>query len=148
MSDIKLIQLIGDIDDDSMQDFGWMLAEDGFEKISEYAYGIGPNKHLIFKDIEDKGGRDESNFIKRAHRANLKVHPWTFRNEKKYFNNDYFESMEQEVIFLFHLGVDGVFTDNPDVVLNARSKFLQGQANPFLKHEIVSQFTEAEGKEN
>jgi len=65
----------------------------GLERIAEFADGIGPDRRLVEEDPA---------LVERAHAAGLTVTPWTFRDRG------------DMVHFVCHLGVDGLFTDNPD----------------------------------
>jgi glycerophosphoryl diester phosphodiesterase len=78
----------------------------GLEGIAGYAVGIGPDKRLI-----------ESNprLVEWAHDLGLLVHPWTFRADSLPRG---YGSLEEELArFLFDYGVDGVFTDHPDIAV-------------------------------
>jgi len=85
-----------------------MLTESGLDEIKSFANGIGPSKTLIESDPE---------VVKRAQDRGLKVHPYTFRAdnypEKKY--ESYAAELEQ---FFERYGVDGLFTDFPDVTVH------------------------------
>ena len=63
-------------------------------RIISYADGIGPEKNLVDK-----------NLIEEAQRNNLVVHPWTVNDRSE---------MEK----LLDLGVDGMFTNYPDVLIS------------------------------
>ncbi len=91
---LPMIQLISD---------NAMLEELGFEKIAQYAQGIGPEKKCIEKD---------PSLVARAHESGLKVHPYTFRKE---FVPKPYQSVEEELdAFLFKYDIDGGFIDQPD----------------------------------
>lgn len=78
------------------------LNETGLRKAKIFATGIGPNKALI-------DGRPE--LIRMAHSLGLTVTPWTFRSSAI----GRFKTVQEEMrYFLYDLGVDEVFTDNPD----------------------------------
>jgi alkaline phosphatase D len=62
--------------------------------IESYANGIGPEKVLV-----------DENLIREAHKHKLVVHPWTVNDRSE---------MEK----LLDLGVDGMFTNYPDVLLS------------------------------
>ncbi|MEP7342356.1 MAG: glycerophosphodiester phosphodiesterase family protein [Acidobacteriota bacterium] len=79
----------------------WLTA-DGLKKAKAFADGIGPNKILIDR---------EPQIVKWAHAAGLTVTPYTFRSSAPGKFKDVREEMRH---FLFELGVDAVFTDNPD----------------------------------
>lgn len=79
----------------------WLSAE-GLNKVKAFANGIGPSKLLI--DREPK-------LVEWAHAAGLTVTPYTFRSA----GTGKFKDVREEMThFLFTLGVDAVFTDNPD----------------------------------
>ena len=80
----------------------WLTAE-GLAEIGEFASGIGPTKRLLI---------EHPDAVDLAHQAGLTVIPWTFRAAAP----GGFATVEEEMVhFLFGLGVDGLFTDNPDL---------------------------------
>ena len=80
----------------------WLTAE-GLAEIGEFATGIGPTKSLLL---------EHPDAVDMAHQAGLTVIPWTFSAR----NPGGFATVEEEMAhFLFGLGVDGLFTDNPDL---------------------------------
>jgi glycerophosphoryl diester phosphodiesterase len=79
----------------------WLSIE-GMKRVKEFADGIGPAKGLIDR---------EPLIVKWAHDAGLSVTPYTFRSSSTGRFKDVREEMEH---FLYKLGVDSVFTDNPD----------------------------------
>jgi glycerophosphoryl diester phosphodiesterase len=78
---------------------------DSAEKVREiatWATGLAPNKAIVEKHPE---------VVAWAHAAGLTVTPWTFRSS----NTGSFASVREEMAhFLYKLGVDALFTDNPD----------------------------------
>ncbi len=80
---------------------GWLKPE-GLREAKKFAQGIGPSKALV-----------ESNpqVIKWAHDLGLTVTPYTFRSSGTGKFKDVREEMRH---YLFTLGVDALFTDNPD----------------------------------
>ena len=60
-----------------------------------------------------------------AHRAGLRVHPYTFRDEPTFLAADYKLDPIQAYLQFFELGVDGVFSDNAISALRARQAFVQ-----------------------
>lgn len=73
--------------------------------------GIGPDKHLLLSP----DGKD-SGLVAQAHEQGLAVHPWTHRADQLPPGI----SSGQELARLFALGIDGLFTDFTDLVLQAR----------------------------
>ncbi|HEX6211558.1 MAG TPA: glycerophosphodiester phosphodiesterase family protein [Methylomirabilota bacterium] len=80
----------------------WMTAE-GLDAVKAFATGIGPAKALI--DIDPA-------LVTRAHERGLTVIPYTFRARATGRFPDATTEMRH---FLFEYGVDGLFTDNPDL---------------------------------
>ena len=75
------------------------------EAIAAYADAIGPAKQLV-----------DASVVEAAHSAGLQVHPYTFRREAQ-FLLDGDASMEAELERFLAWGVDGVFTDHPDLAV-------------------------------
>jgi glycerophosphoryl diester phosphodiesterase len=70
--------------------------------IAKWATGLGPNKAVLLK---------RPAIVEWAHAEDLSVTPWTFRSS----GTGTFASVREEMAhFLYTLGVDAVFTDNPD----------------------------------
>ena len=64
----------------------------------------------------EKNGLDAPDAVGRAHDHDLTVIPWTFRAT----DPGAFESVMDEMAhYLCNLGVDGLFTDNPDMFASA-----------------------------
>ena len=80
------------------------LTEEGLREIARFATGIGPAKRLL-------DGRPD--VVQMAHSAGLTVTPYTFTTRAPV--DARFGTVTNEMrYFLFDLGVDAVFTDNPD----------------------------------
>lgn len=78
------------------------LTETGMRQAARFASGIGPNKNLIMQNPD---------IVKLAHDAGLSVTPYTFRSA----NTGRFRDVREEMRhYLYDLGVDALFTDNPD----------------------------------
>jgi glycerophosphoryl diester phosphodiesterase len=56
-----------------------------------------------------------TDLVTRAHAAGLLVHIWTIRVDKEFLPSGYHGNPEAEFEQFRQLGVDGVFTDFPDV---------------------------------
>jgi glycerophosphoryl diester phosphodiesterase len=86
---------------DARGDTEW-LTDDGLKKVAAFATGIGPSKVLIDKD---------PTLVSRAKARGLSVIPYTFRSSA----TGRFPTVRDEMAhFLNVIGVDGLFTDNPD----------------------------------
>ena len=79
------------------------LTREGLTEVGEFATGIGPAKNLL---------REDGGLVNRAQELGLTVIPWTFRASSP---GD-FPTVEAEMTYyLDELGVDGLFTNNPDL---------------------------------
>jgi glycerophosphoryl diester phosphodiesterase len=98
------------------------LDAEGLLFIDDYANGIGANTNLL---IPLAGGRlgTPTSLIADAHSLGLEVHAWTFRAENIFLPNEFdsgsdpaaFGDMEGQIRAFTALGLDGFFTDHPDL---------------------------------
>lgn len=84
------------------------LSPEGMAGIVDFADGIGPAKTMIERQRELVGWAQE---------AGLLVHPYTFRADQT--PSRYGSPVEEIRSHLFGFGVNGVFTDHPDVARGA-----------------------------
>jgi glycerophosphoryl diester phosphodiesterase len=94
-----------------------LVAGDGLKAIAAYADGVGPEKRLLVPVAADGALGQPTDFVARAHAAGLFVHVWTVRIDKPFLPAGYQGRAEAEFEQLRSLGVDGVFTDFPDVAV-------------------------------
>lgn len=97
-----------------------LATPEGLAWIAKYAAGIGPNKRLIVPVDHDRQLRAPTSLVDDAHRAGLLVHTWTLRSDPEFLVAGYQGKPEREVEQLYGLGVDGVFSDFPEVAVRAR----------------------------
>jgi glycerophosphoryl diester phosphodiesterase len=71
--------------------------------LAKFATGIAPEKFVIARHPE---------MVARAHAAGLSVTSWTFRSDEK---TDYPSVAAEMSHFLYDLGIDALFTNNPDL---------------------------------
>ena len=91
---------------------------------------MGPSKNYIVPRDADGRSLPPTSFVRDAHAAGLQVHPYTFRRENQFLPLELRSSadpngigdLEAEIRQFFALGVDGVFTDNPDIGVAARRR--------------------------
>jgi glycerophosphoryl diester phosphodiesterase len=107
----------------------------GLAELAAHVQGIGPSKRLIVpRDADDQRGSPTA-LVGDAHRAGLLVHPWTFRRENVFLPEElrrgdpaspaYLRAvgdLPAEVRQFCQLGVDGLFSDNPDLAVATRDK--------------------------
>lgn len=85
------------------------------QRVREYADGIGPALSHLLLAREPDGTLRTSSLVEAAHQLQLKVHPWTIRADDL---PQEVESLEELHRVLFtQLGVDGAFSDFPDLTL-------------------------------
>jgi glycerophosphoryl diester phosphodiesterase len=108
--------------------YGQMATAAGLRQIATYADGVGPWKNYIVPRTADNHSGQPTSFVRDAHAAGLLVHPYTFRNENTFLpvewqrgtNPSDYGDVFSEYRQFFGLGVDGVFSDNPDTAIAAR----------------------------
>jgi glycerophosphoryl diester phosphodiesterase len=112
----------------------------GLAEIATYADGVGVNKNLIVpRDAQNRLGAP-TRLVRNAHRADLTVHAWTFRRENSFLPEDFRAGnpaspvyqgatgdFPAELRLFYRLGVDGVFSDNPDVAVAVRAQRFGGR---------------------
>ncbi|MXG88541.1 esterase-like activity of phytase family protein [Nocardioides flavescens] len=95
----------------------------GLQAIGRYADGIGPCKDLVIP--RDASGRllQPTDVVRDAHRADLVVHPFTFRKENQFLPLQYRRGTDPnatgdlagELRAFLAAGIDGFFTDDPAI---------------------------------
>jgi glycerophosphoryl diester phosphodiesterase len=105
-----------------------MATPAGLRAVARYADIAGPSKDYIVPRDASGASLPPTSFVTDAHAAGLDVVPYTFRNENQYLPlelrsstdpNAYGNAIAEYEQF-FALGVDGVFSDNPDTAQIAR----------------------------
>jgi glycerophosphoryl diester phosphodiesterase len=127
ITDLPLVQLINDsgkpydfIINHDPRTYTDLLSPRELGEIAKYAQAIGVNKNLLIP--RDNYGKllSPTSLIIDAHTANLQVHAWTFRNEDFFLPLDCQGNPEKEYEIFFKLGVNGVFSDYPDIALKMK----------------------------
>jgi glycerophosphoryl diester phosphodiesterase len=117
-----------------------LATPEGLAEIATYADGIGVNKDLIVpRDAQNRLGTP-TRLVRDAHQAGLIVHGWTFRRENSFLPEDFRAGNPASPVYLaatgdfpaelrlfYGLGIDGVFSDNPDVAVAVRAKEFGGR---------------------
>ena len=107
------------------------LTPAGLAELSTYVDGIGPDKNQVIPRNADGTLGTPSTLVRDAHAAGLKVIPYTFRAENQFLPvdyrvgtnpNDYGRAIDEQITFL-RTGIDGLFTDQPDIGVLARALF-------------------------
>jgi glycerophosphoryl diester phosphodiesterase len=140
MTNVQLVQLI----DATGKPYDFVVSGDprtyadlvtpaGLAEIATYAEGIGPNKNLIVPRDAQNRLTSPTTLVQDAHQAGLLLHPWTFRRENTFLPEDFRQGNPASPVYLqatgdfpaelrlfYKLGVDGLFSDNPDVAVAVR----------------------------
>ena len=115
--DVKLVQLMGN--DELYND---IITAKGLKALATYADGIGPSIYLITTSEDNGATYQVTDLVKDAHAAGLDVHPYTFRRES-FAVPPYAGDLNGLLdIFFNKIGVDGVFSDFPDLAVKFRDK--------------------------
>ena len=106
----------------------------GLAWIATYASGIGANKNLIIPRNAATGFLlAPTTLVSDAHAAGLIVHGWTFRAENTFLPADFrigsdpaaHGDLAAEIRTFLATGMDGFFTDHPDVGVAARNALVE-----------------------
>jgi len=134
VTDIRLIQLVHDQHSPADRpNFSpkEMVSSNGLKNIAKYADGIGVAKSLVIdRNIIGRLAKP-SDVVKNAHANDLLVHVWTFRAENYFLPEGMKSSMDprewgdlaSEVRAYRDAGVDGFFSDHPELVLEAFNEY-------------------------
>ncbi len=95
----------------------------GLREVASYTDGVGLCKDVVIpRRPDDSLGRPTA-VVRNAHRVGLEVHAWTFRRENVFLPADFRSSADPngigdllaEIRTFLAAGIDGYFTDNPDL---------------------------------
>ena len=129
MTKVRLIQLVdgeGAPADGAAPSYAAIVSPAGLKAVATYAWGLGPNKGMLFAGDTPT----PTTLVADAHAAGLRVHPWTYRAEN-YFLPSRFRSginprghgdVAAEISAALRLGIDGFFTDFPDIGVKMRDE--------------------------
>ncbi len=104
-----------------------LLTPAGLREVASYASAVGLHKNLVLP----RGAR----LVEAAHRAGLRVHVWTVRDENRFLAEAYRVGTDPDargdsvaqIRALLDAGVDGLFTDQTDTAVEARRQWLESR---------------------
>jgi len=104
----------------------------GLREIASYADGIGAHKNLIIPRTSEGTLGQPTTLVADAHANGLVVHGWTFRAENPFLPTNLREGVDPaahgdvltEMRLFLETGMDGFFTDHPDLGATARDVFV------------------------
>jgi len=132
---VPLVQLLSSagapfdlVDSGSTTTYADLSTAAGLREIARYADGVGPSKDQIVPRTSTGASGTPTSFVNDAHAAGLVVHPYTFRAENAFLplelrsstNPADYGDLFSEIAQFFGLGVDGLFSDNPDIAVEVR----------------------------
>jgi glycerophosphoryl diester phosphodiesterase len=144
ITDIRLIQLLSGtgapfdfVASGSTKTYADLITPAGLKDVARYAYGIGPDKSMVIPRLSDGRLGTPTALVQNAHKAGLKVHPYTFRVENSFLPLEFRSSTDPtglgdlagEITAFLNTGIDGFFTDNANLGVQARDAFVEAQAD-------------------
>jgi len=100
--------------------FADLIEPAGLREISTYAQVLAPHKDLVIPRTADGSLGEPTRLVDLAHRAGLSVQLWTFRAERRFLPTGL--DLAGELARFATTGVDGVFSDHPDIAVAAVTK--------------------------
>ena len=99
-----------------------LASKEGLDFINDYADGVGANTNLMIPVVAGQLGTPTT-LVDDAHDRGLAVHGWTFRAENAFLPSQFdigsdpasFGDMAGQIHAFLQLGMDGFFTDQPDL---------------------------------
>lgn len=111
---LKLVQLIGENSwAESDTDYDKLKTAGGLRQVASTVDCVGPWLTQLYSLAEIDGHPVSTGFVKAAHDAGLTVHPYTFRADGLPPGFDSYGELVRW--FWQELGIDGLFTDFPDL---------------------------------
>ena len=133
LTDLPLVQLLWIVGQPYDQEaaggdltYEQMGTPDGLADIAEYADGVGPEKYFYIIPRNEDGSislENATTFVDDAHDVDLMVHPFTFRAENQFLPTNFqigddptaIGDSVGEIRMFLETGIDGFFTDQPDI---------------------------------
>jgi glycerophosphoryl diester phosphodiesterase len=108
--------------------YGEMATPQGLRRIAKYAQIVSPDKSFIVPRDANEVSQPPTRFVHDAHAAGLQVVPYTFRAENTFLPAELrigtaptdYGNFKAELDQFTRLGIDGLFTDNPDIAKAVR----------------------------
>ena len=105
-----------------------LITAKGLQQTAEYADAIGVDKSMVIPRDSNNALLNPTSLVSDAHAANLEVHVWTLRAENYFLPKDFQTgsepekqgSLNVEIARFLATGIDGFFTDHPDIGVKTR----------------------------
>lgn len=110
-----------------------LVTSEGLRFVAKYANGVGLNKDLVIPRMSDGTLGTPTTVVATAHKQRLIVHVWTLRAENNFLPTNLrlgtdpttLGDMAAEARAFLNAGVDGYFTDHPNIGVLARNGSLR-----------------------
>jgi len=112
---LKLVQLVG-----VEAEYAELVSREGLARVARYADALGPHLSQLVTIDEAHAVVQPSDLAREARRAGLKLHPYTFRRDELPAWAVGFEELLS--LFITEVGVDGFFSDQPDIAVAVRDR--------------------------
>lgn len=113
-----------------------LLKPASLARLARSVDGISPEKVQIIPRTSAGTLGKPTSLVADAHKARLKVIPWTFRNENTFLPKEYrvgtkdsqYGRGRDEIVTYLKTGIDGFFTDQPDTGYQAREQLRRSKS--------------------
>lgn len=137
-TDLPLVQLVEDLGQpfdllsrSDPRSYADIVTAAGLAEVAQYADAVGVHKHLVCAPQADGRLGAPSALVTDAHAVGVRVHVWTLRGENAFLPPALQRGTEEsargdlaaETQTYLDAGVDGFFTDHPDVGVQVRNRF-------------------------
>ncbi|MBC7723828.1 MAG: glycerophosphodiester phosphodiesterase [Burkholderiaceae bacterium] len=145
---IYLIEADGFPADDPLTSYASSRTDVGLRGLSERVDGISVDKKLLL-ETDDSGTLRVTDLVDRAHAVGLVIFCWTLRAENRFLSPQHrvggtdwdIGDWPAEFALILHSGIDGVFSDHPDLVIEVRDTIAARRAS-----EVVAAIAAASGE--
>jgi glycerophosphoryl diester phosphodiesterase len=111
--------------------YAQMVTPAGLRGIAKYADAVAPNTNWVIPRDAAGASQAPTGFVRDAHRVGLPVVVWTFRRENSFLPTERRNGadpatpgdLQGYITQFLRLGVDAVFSDNPDIAVAATTAF-------------------------
>ncbi|MET0866272.1 MAG: glycerophosphodiester phosphodiesterase [Nakamurella sp.] len=115
--------------------YAYYTSPQGLAEVAKTVNGIGPDKAQIIPRNTAGNLGTPTALVSNAHAAGLLVHPYTFRAENDFLptnlkrgtNPAAYGSVIDEMTTFLNTGIDGFFTDQADIGILARDRFVSAR---------------------
>lgn len=110
--------------DAKLPDYAAMVTPAGLTYMKSYADALGP----WYPQVSNADNGQLQPWVQQAKAHGFKIHPYTLRQGQDFLRKNskgQIVTMQQELQWLFQQGIDGVFTDEPDVAIATRQAMRQ-----------------------